>query len=739
MKSPKAAGGFPAIWYAYKKSWEAGGPIRMWRAMRSKNACKTCALGMGGQKGGMVNESGHFPEVCKKSLQAMTADMAGRVESDFFETYDFEQMRSMSPRELESAGRIVQPLYAGPLDDRYREISWGDAMEKVGGRFAETRPDRSFFYFSGRSSNEAAFLLQLVARLYGTNNVNNCSYYCHQASGVGLASITGSGTATVSLADVDECDTVFLIGGNPASNHPRFMRTLMDLKRRGGTVVVVNPMRELGLERFKVPSDARSLLFGTTIADHYLQPRIGADIAVLLGLGKVVLDRDAADEDFIKAHTEGGREFRDLLESTSWEQIETESGVSRADLEAAGDAYVRSKRTMFVWTMGITHHTFGVQNVQAIGALALMRGMVGRPGCGLLPLRGHSNVQGIGSMGVVPNLKEKVLENLESHFGVTLPVEPGLDTMACIERAHAGEIDAALCLGGNLFGSNPDAGFASQALSRVGLMVHLSTTLNTGHCYGLGRETLVLPVRARDEEDQATTQESMFNYVRISEGGPERHEGPRSEVELIADLAERIAPGGPVDWKEMRQHASIRKAIARIVPGYESMGGVDDGRKEFTIGNRVFHESSFSTRSGRAMFHANPIPRMDLHEDELLLMTVRSEGQFNTVVYEEEDLYRGQERRDVVLMNSEDMRARGIEPDQMVEVTTEIGSMRVRARPFDIAPRCACMYYPEVNRIVPRAVDGRSRTPAFKAVRILIETVESPNGNDQAGFGATSE
>ena len=339
MKRPKAGGGFPAIWYTIKKGWEAGGLWRMWRALRSKNACKTCALGMGGQKGGMVNESGHFPEVCKKSLQAMTADMAGRIEPGFFETYGHEQMRAMSPRELESAGRIVHPLYSGPLDDRYREISWDEAMEKVGATFAATPPDRSFFYFSGRSSNEAGFLLQLVARLYGTNNVNNCSYYCHQASGVGLSSVTGSGTATVSLADVDECDTLFLIGGNPASNHPRFMRTLMDLKRRGGTVVVVNPMRELGLERFKVPSDPRSLLFGTTIADQYLQPRIGSDIAVLLGIGKVVLERDAADVEFIKAHTEGGRAFRELLEATTWEEIEAESGLARSDIERAGEAY----------------------------------------------------------------------------------------------------------------------------------------------------------------------------------------------------------------------------------------------------------------------------------------------------------------------------------------------------------------------------------------------------------------
>jgi anaerobic selenocysteine-containing dehydrogenase len=358
-----------------------------------------------------------------------------------------------------------------------------------------------------------------------------------------------------------------------------------------------------------------------------------------------------------------------------------------------------------------------------IAALAMMRGMLGKPGAGLLPLRGHSNVQGMGSVGVVPKLKEKVFANLEEHFGVRLPTEPGLDTMASIERAATGDIDAALCLGGNLFGSNPDAAFASAALRKIGLLVHLSTTLNTGHACGLGKETIILPVKARDEEEQSTTQESMFNYIRLSDGGPARHDGPRSEVDVIAALAEHLAPTAPIDWQAMRDHGSIRTAIAAIVPGFEAIGSIGDSKQEFVVENRVFHEPTFSTESGRAKFFANPIPKTDLHEDEILLMTIRSEGQFNTVVYEEEDLYRGQERRDVILMHQEDMAARGIHEDGVVVVTSEVDEMEVRARSFDIAKGCAAMYYPEVNRIVPRSVDPKSRTPSFKAVRILIEAV----------------
>ena len=249
MKRPKAGGGWRAIWYAVRKSRQAGGLWRMYRALRSRNACKTCALGMGGQRGGMVNEAGRFPEVCKKSIQAMAADMQGRIGPRFFDELALEKLRGLTPRELEAAGRLVEPLIAGPLDSHYRAISWDDAIDRIVAKLKSILPDESFFYFSGRSSNEAGFLLQLFARIYGTNNVNNCSFYCHQASGVGLTSVTGSGTATVALEDLHRCDLLFVIGANPASNHPRLMSTIVEMKRRGGKVVVINPLRELGLTR----------------------------------------------------------------------------------------------------------------------------------------------------------------------------------------------------------------------------------------------------------------------------------------------------------------------------------------------------------------------------------------------------------------------------------------------------------------------------------------------------------
>jgi len=259
MRKLKSGGGWQAVFYTLRKGREVGGIWKLWKAMRSKNACKTCALGMGGQAGGMVNEQGHFPEVCKKSLQAMAADMQGGIRDSFWSTYSVAQLQAFSPRELESCGRITTPVLLERGQQYYRPISWDDALSRLAGKLKQVQPDESFWYFSGRSSNEAAFLLQLFARLYGTNNVNNCSYYCHQASGVGLASALGTGTATIDLADLDGADLVFVIGGNPASNHPRLLRTLMQVRRRGGEVIVINPVVETGMVNFSVPSDVRSL------------------------------------------------------------------------------------------------------------------------------------------------------------------------------------------------------------------------------------------------------------------------------------------------------------------------------------------------------------------------------------------------------------------------------------------------------------------------------------------------
>ncbi|HEY0867443.1 MAG TPA: FdhF/YdeP family oxidoreductase [Fimbriimonas sp.] len=723
MTRPSSGGGWQAIRYTMRQAGKVG-YLRLYRAMKSRNACKTCALGMGGQLGGMRNEHGHFPEFCKKSLQAMAADMNGKVEPRLFETYSLRDMRSMSPRELEALGRLVDPVYAGPDDDRYRTVSWDDALEIASGALRNASPERSFFYASGRSSNEAGFLLQLFARAFGTNHVTNCSDYCHQASGVGLAESIGSGTATVNLDDLERCDAVFLIGGNPASNHPRLMASLVRLRARGGRVVVVNPLREVGLERFRVPSNVKSLLLGSEVASIYLQPKIGGDIALLAGVAKSLIESGDVDRDFIEASTSGFEELRAMCEALDWQTVEAASGLSQEQIEEMAWACSQAERAIFAWTMGITHHAHGVQNVQWIANLALLRGMVGKPGAGLLPIRGHSNVQGMGTVGVTPVVRKAALEGLE-RLGIRPPGFQGYDTLGAIEAASRGEMDFVLCLGGNLYGASPDAAFASEALGNMGTVCYLSTTLNTGHVYGLGRHTLILPVRARDEESQGTTQESMFSYVRLSDGGPARYEGPRSEVDVITDLAHRVLGDAPVAWSGLKDHDAIRRLIAELVPNLAQVEEIGETKREFAIPGRRISEPVFPTKTGKAHFKAHPLPDLpELDERELRLMTIRSEGQFNTVVYEDEDVYRGQERRDVILMNADDISRLGLEENELVTVRSASGETRSLVRPIDIAQGCAAMYYPEANVLVPRERDPRSKTPAFKSVVVAVAPVD---------------
>jgi len=743
MARVRTGGGWRAIRYTFQKAREAGGLWKFWKAMRSRNTCKTCALGMGGQQGGMVNEAGRFPEVCKKSFQAMVADMQGAVKPDFFATYSVPQLQGFSPRELEHSGRLVEPVILEKGSQHYRPITWGEVMERIAAKLLATEPDRSFWYFSGRSSNEAGFLLQLLARIYGTNHVNNCSYYCHQASGVGLSSVLGSGAGTVKLEDMEQADCVFLIGGNPASNHPRMMRSLMMVRRSGGKVIVVNPIRETGLVNFSVPSDPWSLLFGSEIASSYVQPHLGGDLALIYGIMKRVLELGAADEPFLAAHAHGWEQLKSRLERLPWEEIVEKSGVAAEVIDDLAGQYAASQRTVFAWTMGVTHHTHGAATVQAIAALALMRHMVGRAGAGLQPIRGHSNIQGMGTVGVTPKLKEAIFHRLQNHFGVGLPTGKGYDTLECLEAADRGEMDFAMCLGGNLYGASPDAAFTRRALGRVGMVVTMSTSLNTHHAHGLAaEETIILPVLARDEEPEPSTQESMFSYVRLSDGGKPRHAagvdaasgepyGPRSEVAIIAELGQRVlGEQGPIRWAEMAHTSTIRKAIAKIVPGLEQIGEIDATRREFSIPGRALDTPRFPTDDGRARLFVHDLPPPP---EGLQLMTIRSEGQFNTVVYEEEDLYRNQTRRDIVLIHPDDIARLGLSAGGRCRIASTAGEMRgqVVAAFEEIRPGCVAMYYPESNVLVPTTADPLSRTPAYKRVEVTIR----PDAGQTSGSG----
>src|SRR2546422_331922 len=643
MARPRVAagGGLAAVAYVLRKGREAGGLLRLYRRLRSRNACKTCALGMGGQQGGMVDEAGRFPEVCKKSVQAQAGDMPAPIAEPYFRATPIAALERLGSAELERLGRLAFPLVAADGDTHFRRVSWAEALDRAGAALRAAPPEEVFFYSSGRSSNEAAFLMQLAARAYGTANIHNCSFYCHNASSVALAQVYGSGTASITLEDLAQADLVLVAGANPASNHPRRGTQLVALRRRRGSVVVVNPLRELGLVRFRVPSDWRSMLFGSTVSDLYLQPHVGADVALFKALLKGVVEAGGVDRAFVAAHTSGWEAVEADLAATPWDALLDASGVARSEIEHAGAILLRARHGIFLWAMGLPHHVHGVGNGLALANLA-------------------------------------------------------------------------------------------PALRRLALTVSITTKLNEGHVHGRGQTAIVLPVLARDEESQCTTQESMFNYVRLSEGGEPAVDGDlRSEVEVIAALAELILPPGRFDWSAFRSHQRLRQEMAKRVPGYGAIGDIDRTRREFHVAGRVLHAPPFPTGDGKAHFHVTPLPAFAPPAGEFRLMTLRSEGQFNTVVYEEEDLYRGNRQRDVVMMAAEDAARLGLGEGDPVVVETETGRLRVTAAIAELRPGNLAMYYPEANALVPRRLDARSRTPAFKSV---LARLRPANGAEAGGM-----
>jgi molybdopterin-dependent oxidoreductase alpha subunit len=463
------------------------------------------------------------------------------------------------------------------------------------------------------------------------------------------------------------------------------------------------------------------------VSDHYLMPRIGGDIALLKGLLKVVIAEGALDHDFIAFHTSGLDAVVASLESESLDDLAANAGVTREEIETIGRIYARSRNAIFMWAMGITHHEHGVDNVAAITNLALARGMVGRPHAGLMPIRGHSNVQGIGSVGFAPELKAGFLDAMREMYGLVVPEWKGMDSIGSVHAAHRGEVDAAILMGGNFYAANPDLGYAREALSRIGTMVHINTKLNQGHvCVRPerdGAESIILPTVVRDEELHATTQESMFSFVRLSEGRMTAPPGEmRSEVEIICSIGARLLPeNGPIDFTALRDHDAIRRVMADVVPGYAKVGEIGTTKEEFHVDGRVRHEPAFPFPDGRARFLAVETPQDDLAPRELRLMTIRSEGQFNTVVYEEHDRYRNQSSRDVILMSAEDIAAMGLRDGDRVDVRSAAGEMRnIRVASFAIARGCAAMYYPEANALVGTRVDPKSGTPAYKNVRVEV-------------------
>jgi molybdopterin-dependent oxidoreductase alpha subunit len=608
------------------------------------------------------------------------------------------------------------------------------------------------FYTSGRTSNEAAFLYQLFVRLFGTNNLPDCSDMCHESSGVALRETVGVGKGTVQLSDFEQCDAIFVLGQNPGTNHPRMLTALKHAAERGCEIVAINPLAEAALVRFRHPQEPEDLLGeGTAIASLHLPVRIGGDAALLKGVMKEILAesdqarasgaRAVLDEAFIAEHTDGFAAFRAALDAVPWEDIVRESGVERPLIRQAAEVWLRSRRIIACWAMGLTQHKESVATIQEVVNLLLLGGHIGRPGAGLCPVRGHSNVQGDRTMGIVEKPEPAFLDRLGERFHFQPPRAAGLDTIDTIHAMLQGRVGVFLALGGNFLSATPDTERTAEALRRCGLTVQISTKLHRGHLI-TGEEALILPCLGRSEQDrqagglQVVSVENSMGIVHASSGSlPPISQQLRSEVAIVCGLAKAVfsAADGRFDaarrmgWDAWAaDYGRIREDIAAVVPGfsdYNARLGLRDG---FLLPNAA-RERHFLTATGRARFTAHPLPEHRLAEGQLLLMTLRSHDQFNTTIYGLDDRYRGiAGGRRVLFMNPQDLAERDLAPLSRIDVTSHFREERRTALdflavPYSIPRGCAAAYFPEANVLVPLdSYADKSRTPTSKSIVITV-------------------
>ncbi len=733
-----SGGGWPLIDGWARASLSPTGP-RLWQTLTHRSACLSCAWGTGGRNGGFRDELGEPLQRCLKSVEAIGAELQPAVPAEVFAGRSLSELQRLSSYDCDRLGRLDRPLIRREGRDHYEPIGWDEVHALTAEAFRRPAPERVASYSSGRSSNEAAFLLQLLLRALGSNNLADCSDLCHAPSTVALNRVFGSGTSMLNLESLQQADGVVLLGSNAPANHPRLMNELIRLRERGGSVIVINPVLEAGLLRFGSPAfPIRSLLGGgSPIASLFLQPTPGSDVAVLLGLQKALHESGVIAWEFVRAHSEGWQELIAQIEATGWEAITACCGLSREELEHTAARLAACRAVVFAWAMGITHHANGTANVQAIANTAVLTGNVGRPGAGTMPIRGHSNVQGFGSMGVTVQLREPMRRALEQLLGRSLSPVPGYDTRALIEAAERGAVDTLLCLGGNLYGANPHSEQARRALGRIDTLVYLATKPNTGHFHGPGaRQTLLLPVFNRFETPHRTTVESGNNWVRLNEPGRTHLRSGQliSEVAFLAELAHRLHGTTPIDWRRLQDPVYVRELIARTVPGYGAIAAIDRERREFEVSGRVFSQPRFATASGRARLAVTPLPDLALPEPDhfgglapgerglvLSLITARSYGQHNTVVYKTADSYRGMPHRQTILMNPDDIAASGLRAHQRVRVQGEVGRLEeIEVIPGSIRRGAALMFYPEANGLMGGSKDPESGTPAFKRVPVLV-------------------
>ncbi|NJN06974.1 MAG: FdhF/YdeP family oxidoreductase [Richelia sp. RM1_1_1] len=733
--TPEMGGGLSVIGYWAEHTLSPSG-AKLWQTLLHKSACLSCAWGTGGQKGGFSNEEGEKLQRCMKSVESISAEIKPAIPQHFFEQHSINQLQQLTSREADRLGRWSFPVILRSDKLYYEPISWNEIYQIAQKAFTKT-PEKVASYSSGRSSNEAAFLLQLMMRTLGSNNLADCSDLCHAPSTFGLKQTIGTGTSVVSLESLKQSDCIVLAGSNAAYNHPRLMNELIKLRERGGKVIVINPMMEVGLVKFASPAfPVKSLFTGSDIASIYLQPIPGSDVALFTGIQKALLENGQIQHDFLQAYTENWQTVITHIENTSWEIITTTCGVSQTEIETAAKLITNSQKVVFAWAMGITQHQNGVDNVYSIVNTALMTGNIGKEGTGVMPVRGHSNVQGFGSMGVTVQLKQEIQQALEKLLGRSLSKVKGYDTHALIEAADAGKVDTLICVGGNLYAANPDSEKVKRALNKIETIIYLATKPNLGHFHGLANQnTIIIPVFNRFENPHKTTVESGNNFVRLNDEG-ETHLKTAdliAEVDFLTELAYRIHGEYPVNWRKLQDTKYVRQLIAQTIPGYEKMAVIDETQEEFTINGRIFKTPQFPTPSGKAKMFVTPLPQLKLPQIKdfdiadgtqgivVALMTGRSYAQHNTVVYQIEDKYRGIPHRNCILMNKHDVEKAGFKQHQRVTVRGNVGKLEnVEIIYGAVREGAGVMFYPEVNVIFRAEIEQRCGTPGFKRVPVLV-------------------
>jgi molybdopterin-dependent oxidoreductase alpha subunit len=727
-KPATVAGGMPAVLSTTRymlRETSMGAGLKVLRTVNQTRGfdCPSCAW--------PDPEHRSVVEFCENGARAVLDEATKkRVDPEFFARHSVTELMKQSDAWLNAQGRITHPMLLDPGDDHYRPVSWDDAFALLGDELRSLESaDQAAFYTSGRTSNEAAFLYQLFARHFGTNNLPDCSNMCHESSGRGMSEVIGVGKGTVRLEDFTKADLIICMGQNPGTNHPRMLTSLRDAKLGGATIIAINPLREAGLLAFQHPQKLQDLVGGVSLADLYLQVRIGGDIALLKAIMKLLLEAGTVDRAFIDRHTDGYEAFVADLQQHSLRELIAASGVFEDQVRDAARVIGASKAMIVCWAMGLTQHEHAVGNVQEVVNLLLMRGMFGKPGAGACPVRGHSNVQGDRTMGIIER-PPPWTRALGERFGFEAPAHHGHDVVGTIMAMRDGAVRVFFGLGGNFLSATPDTELTAWALRRCRITAHVSTKLNRAHLV-TGRRGLILPTFGRTEKDPAgfVSVEDSMSAVHASYGQlPPASDALLPEPSIVARLARAtLGPSSRVDWERLSQnYDEIRQLISETIPGFADYNQRVRAERGFHLPNAA-RALDFAALGGRAHFTRIPVPRLELQPDQLLLMTVRSHDQFNTTIYDVNDRYRGiMGHRHVLLMNAADLSARGLSEGDRVVITSHFRGEKRRATGFtvvryDIPPKCAAAYFPEANSLVPlEQFAAKSRTPASKSVVITV-------------------